>query len=79
MQRRHCVSTESLHRGRATRSDSGETANDMTINRILSARWFATHDGNSSALSTLTISQLENLQEHSEPIYEASQYDMLLV
>ena len=71
----YCISILS-HQGRPTRSDSGETGADMTLNRIISAGWFATHDGGSGT-STLTISQLENAVQ-SEPIYEASQYDMFL-
>lgn len=66
------------HQGRPTRSDSGETGSDMTINRIISAGWSAIHDGGNVS-STITMSHLENvLQGDSEPIYESSQYDMLL-
>ncbi|CAK9095833.1 Uncharacterized protein SCF082_LOCUS45001 [Durusdinium trenchii] len=59
---------------RPTRSDSGQTAADMTLHRILSAGWFAGHDGGTSA-SSITISKLENAVE-AVPIYEASQYDI---
>lgn len=48
----------------------------MTLHRILSAGWFAGHDGGTSA-SSITISKLENAVE-AVPIYEASQYDMSL-
>ena len=68
---------------RATRSDSGETAADMTITRILTANWMAQNDG--SNISTIEITQLENVNplltsrdDEVAPIMESSQYDVFL-
>ncbi|CAE8610726.1 unnamed protein product [Polarella glacialis] len=62
---------------RATRRDSGETHADMTINRILTAGWFATQDGSSTS-ATLTILKLQDLALAADeiPIAEATQYDV---
>ncbi|CAJ1402439.1 unnamed protein product [Effrenium voratum] len=66
---------------RATRSDSGETSLDMTINRILTANWMAQNDGVNS--STIVITQLENVDplltnrdDEVDLISEATQYDV---
>ena len=68
---------------RATRSDSGETAADMTITRILTANWMAQNDGGN--ISTIEITQLENVNpvltsrdDEVAPIMESSQYDVFL-
>lgn len=68
---------------RATRTDSGETAADMTITRILTANWMAQNDG--SNISTIEITQLENVNplltsrdDEVAPIMESSQYDVFL-
>ena len=45
---------------RATRSDSGETGQDMYIGWIQTAGWSAEHDG-SSVTSSINITKLENL------------------
>jgi Zn finger protein HypA/HybF involved in hydrogenase expression len=44
---------------RVTRSDSGEGASEMQVNRILTANWLVTNSG--SATSTIEITQLENV------------------
>ena len=67
---------------RATRTDSGETAGDMPINRILTADWSAAVSAGSTT-ATIEISQLENVvpeltlrDDDVSPIAEATQYDV---
>eukprot|EP00931_Biecheleriopsis_adriatica_P071269 TRINITY_DN4511_c0_g1_i3.p1 TRINITY_DN4511_c0_g1~~TRINITY_DN4511_c0_g1_i3.p1 ORF type:complete len:2354 (-),score=405.61 TRINITY_DN4511_c0_g1_i3:1928-8902(-) len=45
---------------RATRRDSGETQEDMPINRILTASWSARHDGSGNT-ATIAMDKLENV------------------
>ncbi|CAE7924644.1 unnamed protein product [Symbiodinium necroappetens] len=44
---------------RATRSDSGESAEDMPINRVLTANWVGEYDGSSNV--TIVMNNLENV------------------
>ncbi|CAE8720003.1 unnamed protein product [Polarella glacialis] len=65
---------------RATRSDSGETAADMPISRILTANWFAAY---ASTDVTIRVTKLENVQpsltnraDWDVAIEEATQYNV---
>ncbi|CAE7498925.1 unnamed protein product [Symbiodinium natans] len=61
---------------RPTRRDSGETAQDISINRIISAGWSAAYDG-SGGDRTLEMTGIENVLLHElEPLVEAQQYDV---
>ena len=63
--------------GRATRSDSGESGSDMTINRIVSAGWSAAHNG-SAEPSNLTMTSMERALGSIQNFDEGTQYDVLL-
>ena len=63
--------------GRATRSDSGRSATYMTINRIISAGWSASNDGIGASMIVMThLENLTALRAPSEPVLEATQYDV---
>ena len=64
---------------RATRSDSGETAADMTVNRILSADWSAVYTGSDVSI---VMHKLENVnpqltsRDDKDVFFEQTQYDV---
>eukprot|EP00928_Gymnodinium_smaydae_P040215 TRINITY_DN27306_c0_g6_i1.p1 TRINITY_DN27306_c0_g6~~TRINITY_DN27306_c0_g6_i1.p1 ORF type:complete len:5181 (-),score=906.80 TRINITY_DN27306_c0_g6_i1:179-15013(-) len=66
---------------RATRSDSGETADDMPINRILTANWSGEYTGAGSVTIEMTkldnvVPSLTNRDDKDEPLVQSTQYDV---
>ncbi|CAK8986554.1 Uncharacterized protein SCF082_LOCUS596 [Durusdinium trenchii] len=56
---------------RPTRRDAGATPLEMTVDRILSAGWAATYDGDEA-----TLEMTATVQGGSEAVVEAQQYDI---
>jgi hypothetical protein len=68
---------------RAARSDSGETAADMPIARIMTANWVGVYNSSDAPEATISISALENVDpaltirdDEVAPIMQSTQYDV---